>query len=45
MDGCTSTEKIREFLYQKNKPQPVIVGVSGQIEDEYVKQAIKRGMN
>ena len=45
LDGCSATEQIREYLYQSNLPQPIIVGVSGQIEDQYVQKAIQRGMN
>ena len=45
LNGCSATKSIREYLYHSLNPQPIIVGVSGQVEDEYVKKAVKYGMN
>lgn len=45
MDGYESTSLIREFLYQKKLPQPIITGITGHIETQYVKRSINSGMN
>ena len=45
MDGNTSSLKIREFLYEKDIVQPVIIAITGHIEDSYVKLALKNGIN
>ena len=45
MDGYEATTKIREFLYSKNIPQPIIIGITGHIEPVYVKRSINSGMN
>ena len=45
MDGSTATRAIREFLYQKGLDQPIICGLTGHTEEEYIKRAIESGMN
>ena len=45
MDGATATRTIREFLYEHELDQPIICGVTGHTEQEYVKRAIESGMN
>ena len=45
MDGATATRNIREFLYENDLDQPIICGVTGHTEQEYVKRAIEQGMN
>ena len=45
LDGCEASEKIRDFLHEKQLIQPIIIGTSGQTEDYYVKLAIESGMN
>ena len=45
MDGCTSTSTIREYIYEKGVDQPIIIGVTGHIEQEYINKCIKYGMN
>ena len=45
MDGYESTTLIREFLYAKNLPQPIITGITGHIESQYVKRCFNSGMN
>ena len=45
MDGATATRNIREFLYQHELAQPIICGVTGHTEQEYVKRAMEHGMN
>ena len=45
MDGCQSTKMIREFLYNKGLDQPIICGVTGHTEQQYVNKAIDSGMN
>ena len=45
VDGVSSTKQIREYLYANNLKQPIITGVTGQTEQEYVNRAIENGMN
>ena len=45
MDGSTATREMREFLYEKELEQPIICGVTGHTEQEYIKRAIESGMN
>ncbi len=45
INGLEATQMIREFLYQKNIDQPIIAGVTGHSEQEYMNEAIKSGMN
>ena len=45
MDGYQSTIKIRQYLYEMNIPQPIIVAVTGHSEIQYVQKAIYSGMN
>ena len=37
MDGYETSLKIREFMFQKRLPQPIISAVTGHTEQEYVK--------
>ena len=45
MDGNESTRRIREYLYSKDIPQPIICGLTGHIEQSYVTRSIECGMN
>ena len=45
MDGCTATTTIREYLYDLEIEQPIICGVTGHTEEEYINKCIKYGMN
>ena len=45
MDGCTAAMTIRELLFEKGIDQPIICGVTGQTDQEYVAHAISSGMN
>jgi two-component system sensor histidine kinase/response regulator len=48
MDGYAATTKIREILLQngvQRKDQPMIVAITGHVEQEYVSKALKSGMN
>ena len=45
LDGSTSSIMIREFLCDKDIEQPLICGVTGHIEQEYINIAIENGMN
>ena len=45
LNGISATKDIREFLYQNNQIQPIIIGVTGQAEKKYVEKALKSGMN
>jgi len=33
MDGYEATDKIRQYLFEKNILQPIIIGVTGHTED------------
>ena len=35
IDGYDATREIREFLYSKGLPQPIIIAVTGHMGDEY----------
>ena len=45
VDGYEATTTIREFLYDLNIIQPIIMAVTGQFEDKYVQMCLKSGMN
>ena len=45
MDGYEATVKIREFLDQKNLPQPIVSAVTGHSEQSYVGKCVLSGMN
>lgn len=45
MDGCTATQQIREYLYLKELPQPIIIAVTGHVEASFIKKAFLSGMN
>ena len=45
MDGNTATKKIREYLYNHNLKQPIIAGLTGHVEQSYVRRSIESGMN
>ena len=45
MDGNLSTLKIRTYLKDQGLPQPVIIQVTGQTEDSYLKKAFEYGAN
>ena len=45
VDGYEATSTIRELLYQLDIVQPIIMAVTGQAEDKYVKMCIESGMN
>ena len=45
MDGYQTCQKIREYLYSQNLPQPIISAVTGHTEQEYIDRAIESGMN
>ena len=45
LDGNSATKQIREFLYQKNIDQSIIIAVTGHSESAYVRKAYKDGMN
>ena len=39
MDGYTAADKIRKFVKSVNLEQPMIVALTGHIEEEYIKKA------
>lgn len=39
MDGYTASEEIRNFYQEYQAPQPMIVAVTGHVEEEYIKRA------
>ena len=45
MDGVTATRLIREFLYSEGIQQPIVIGVTGHTEQEYIVEAIQNGVN
>jgi CheY-like chemotaxis protein len=45
MDGFEATRRVREYLYQRDQPQPIISAVTGHVEQTYIDMAIKEGMN
>ena len=45
MDGCTATQQLRDYLYLKKIPQPIITAVTGHVEQSYVRKAYLNGMN
>ena len=45
MDGYDSTMYIRQYLYDQNIEQPLIIAVTGHTESIYIQQAFESGMN
>jgi CheY-like chemotaxis protein len=45
MDGCETTQGIRQYLYDKNIYQPIIVALTGQTTEDHVKACLKSGTN
>ena len=45
MDGYQATKHIREFIDDIKMEQPVIVAISGHVEEKYINRALKAGMN
>ena len=45
LDGCSAALEIRELIYQQGLVQPIIIGVSGQVERQYVVKGFESGMN
>ena len=45
MDGYDATQAIRQFLFDQNLEQPIIVAVTGHSEPSYIERALDSGMN
>ena len=45
MDGYEATDKIRQYLFEKDILQPIVIGVTGHTEDSYIQRALNSGMN
>ena len=45
LDGYEATKQIRSFIHSKGLPQPVIIAITGHMEDSYIDRANKCGMN
>lgn len=45
MDGYNATQQIRDYLYTKDLPQPIITAVTGHVEESYIRKAYLNGMN
>lgn len=45
MDGYEAARKIREHVKEIGKEQPVIVAISGHVEEKYLQRAVDAGMN
>ena len=44
-DGLSATKDIRKFIYDNNLPQPIIIGNTGYLSNDYIREATKGGMN
>ena len=44
-DGLSATKEIRQYIHGKGLAQPIIIGVTGHLNYEYIKEATKGGMN
>ena len=45
MDGYQATTQIRQHIQDLNKEQPLIVAISGHVEEHYRQRALDAGMN
>ena len=45
MDGNTASLQIREYLLSKGLDQPIIIAITGHIEDSFIKKALNDGIN
>jgi CheY-like chemotaxis protein len=45
MDGYEATQRIRQYLFDAGIEQPIIVAITGHVEEEYINRAINSGMN
>jgi CheY-like chemotaxis protein len=45
MDGYEATHRIRQYLFDLGIHQPMIVAITGHVEEQYVNTAINCGMN
>ena len=45
MDGYQATQRIRDFITELGVEQPLIVAISGHVEEQYIKRALDAGMN
>lgn len=45
MDGYEATKQIRKFISEIQMDQPIIVAISGHVEEKYIDRAKKAGMN
>ena len=45
MNGYEATDRIREYFYSINSECPPIVGVTGDVDEEYIRRAYRCGFN
>ena len=45
MDGIEATIQMRKYLEEQNQTQPIIIGVTGHVDDKFVEEGKKAGMN
>ncbi len=45
MDGYTSAKEMREFVVEQGIDHPIIVAVTGHVEEKYIKRSEDAGMN
>jgi two-component system, sensor histidine kinase and response regulator len=45
MDGYDATRAIREYLYSMNIEQPIIIAVTGHVDDNIENKGLNCGMN
>ena len=45
MDGNEASFLIRNYLYSKNIAQPIIICLTGHIEQSYIRRSLESGIN
>ena len=44
-DGLSATIEILKYITDLALPQPIIIGITGQLDESYINEATKGGMN
>jgi CheY-like chemotaxis protein len=45
LDGYDASDRIRQYFFDRNLTQPIIVAITGHTEQIFVNKAIKSGIN
>ena len=45
MDGNKASDLIRNYLYKKNITQPIIICLTGHVEESYIRRSLESGIN